>query len=71
MSMKKLTLNTTERFGTNPADTDKVLTINGAPYPVSWISPSGRPTNTLTVDLPTAIDVQPGTPIVVQWSGGR
>jgi len=71
MSMKKLTLNTTERFGTNPADTDKVLTINGAPYPVSWISPSGRPTNTLTVDLPTAIDVQPGTPIVVQWRAGQ
>ncbi|WP_293778649.1 SpaA isopeptide-forming pilin-related protein [uncultured Corynebacterium sp.] len=68
MLMKRLTINTTEKFGTNPAPEDRALTINGKSYPVTFISATQK---TLTVSLPDGVEVQPGTPIVVQWRSGQ
>ncbi|MCT1451275.1 SpaA isopeptide-forming pilin-related protein [Corynebacterium sp. p3-SID1194] len=68
MSMTRLTINTSEKFGTNPANEDKALTINGKSYPVTSMSATQT---TLTVSLPAGVEVQPGTPIVVRWRAGQ
>jgi len=68
MSMTRLTINTSEKFSTNPANEDKALTINGKSYPVTSMSATQT---TLTVSLPAGVEVQPGTPIVVRWRAGQ
>ena len=68
MSMKQLTIKTTEKFASNTDAGDRRLTINGKSYPVSSISATQK---TLTVSLPDGVEVQPGTPIVVQWRAGQ
>lgn len=68
MSMTRLTINTTEKFASRTDTGDRRLTINGKSYPVSSISATQK---TLTVSLPDGVEVQPGTPIVVQWRAGQ
>lgn len=68
MSMKQLAIKTTEKFASNTDAGDRRLTINGKSYPVSSISATQK---TLTVSLPDGVEVQPGTPIVVQWRAGQ
>ena len=68
MLMKRLTINTTEKFASNTDAGDRKLTINGKSYPVSSISSTEK---ALTVSLPDGVEVEPGTPIVVQWRAGQ
>lgn len=68
MSMTRLTIDTTEKFASITDTADRRLTINRKSYPVTSMSATRK---TLTVSLPTGVEVQPGTPIVVQWRAGQ